>query len=413
MIHMKSSRFGIPKVKSDPKINLHYTPTLISKRPKLFSPSMLQLISKSEREFTRADERARAGPYSDTLHNMLLNLESMASTLLDGAPVDMLGVLLSSIRLRGKKLDQPKVSRNSTNRAIQYREYLGEHNSRKDASDFTFTPESVAEIYEELNYSKNEASAREYRTSDGDDLRGSRSSFPLAGVLPSEHIDEYMNDFCDFCNTNYYTPQIQAGLAHFQINWIKPFRSKTDALGRQMACKIFAKRRFAPNLMVTVALDSLINMVKTDDEENRDLNSSQQAPTRQNPLEMWICRGVNMLIREVELVSNLEKAFRSIESKWRTMMPKTRHDDTCDIMLRDLMDYPIVNTRYVSMRCGKTMPAANDAIKKLVDKGILRPLDKRKRNRYFYSPDMFYLYRRVIESVVPAHMLSEVDMRAF
>ncbi len=391
----------------DLELGSSYIPKLIAKQPKLFSPGMLQLISKSERTFTRIDEYMGNSPYLECIQNTLLNLEATASAVIDGAEVDLFGLLMHDIKNQKDVAPSDlRVHSPSAGRAVQYRNYIKAYNSCSDASDFVFNKESVMKIHEDLNYSKDIQFKKQYRGSGVDNSEILHPQLPQRRILPPNRIEEYMEDLFQFCNTDYYTPQIQASLTHFQLEYIRPFKSRIEALARQLSYFVYAKRNFTNNIIVTVAIESIRRI----DDPFDNLKANSKVRGKQNPLELWIYHGANLLLREAQMVQDMEKRYREIEEDWRRRVQKVRRDDICDILLHDLLAHPIINAKYVAERSNKTLPAANDALKKLVTANVLAPIDNRKRNRYFYAMDIVDYYRQLLDSIIPQGWLPGIEL---
>ena len=404
---MESSRLSYLRTKMDAELGVSYIPNLIARQPKLFSPGMLQLISKSERTFTRVDEHIGSSPYLECVRCTLLNLESLAAAIIDGAEVDLLGLLMHDIkRDPDEDLSNVRVTTLTSQRAIQYRDYIETHNPCCDFSDFVFNKDSVMRIHEEINYPSDIKFRETYRGDGSRNPSRVHQRLPQNRTLPPDRIDEYMEDLFKFCNTDYYTPQIQAGLAHFQLEYIRPFKSRIDALGRHVSYIIYAKRQFTRNIIVSVAVESIRRV----DDPVDPLKVSPEAAMKQSPLELWIYHGANLLLREADMVMDMERRYMSIEDEWRRKVLKVRKDDICDILLHDLLAHPIINARYVADRCDKTLPAANDALKKLVSAKVLAPVDTRKRNRYFYAVDVLDYYKSLLDLIIPQGWLPGTEM---
>ena len=391
----------------DVELGSAYIPKLLSKQPKLFSPGMLQLISKSERSFTRADEHIGNSPYLESVRNTLLNMEAMAAAIIDGAEVDLMGLLMHDIKKDpNADISNVHVCSNSTTRAIQYRDFIEAHNSCSSIDDFVFCKDSLLDLHEMLNYPEGANFKRAYRGEGSCNPNELHPRLPQMRTLPPDRIEEYMEDLFKFCNTDYYTPQIQAALCHFQMEYIRPFKSRIDAMGRHMSYAIYAKRNFTENVIVAVAIESIRRI----DNPLDNLKAGGEGSTKQSPLELWIYHGANMLIHQADMIMEMEKTYMETEQNWRKRVTKVRRDDICDILLRDLLAHPIINAKYVATRCGKTLPAANDALKKLVGANILAPIDNRKRNRYFYAVDILEYYGKLMDSLMPQGWLPGFEL---
>ncbi len=370
----------------------HYTPKLITKHPKLFSPGMLQLISKGERAFTRCDEHMGASPYLESVWNSQLNFESLSASLIDGAEIDLMELLTYDLT-KPKTHDPSKTRVHSmtSQRAIQYHDYVERHNSCTNFRTFQFDKDSVMDLYSELNFKDSSSFARAYRTESigGDIINGM--------IIPPNQIEEYMDDLMKFCNTSTYTPHIQASLAHFQLEYIRPFRHRTQSLGRHISYIIYGKRDFTRHIFVANAIESIWRF----NAPLENLKSAFDHSGKHNPLELWMYRSANMLIHQADKILEQERTFAEMEDNWRRQVPKIRRDDICDILLHDLLAHPIVNAKYIAEKSGRTLPAANDALRKLIDAKVIAPIDQRKRNRFFYAVDYVDWFKEQAEHYIP------------
>ncbi len=381
-----------------PDAESHYVPTLLARQPKLFSPGMLQLISKSERVFVRMDEKIGNGRYAEPIRSMLLNIETLASAVMDGAPIDLAVLLAHDIRKILESGDLPtRLFDESCSRALRYRDFLELNNSCSEVSDKPLNLDVIMSLREGLDCHPGTRLDRRYRNADPEGIRSFQDGVPSPSTLPHVHIKKYMDDLLAFCNTDYYTPLIQATIAHFQMEFIRPFESRSSALGRHLSYLVYAKRNFSRNVIVTTAAETLHGI-----DGGKDVfRDGRNGKPGRNPLEAWICRSASMMMHQADSVLELEKSFASIERRWRKKMSPIRRDDICSILLNRLLAHPVVSARYIAETTGRTLPTSNEAIRKLVSRGILTQIDNRKRNRCFWPLDVVALYRRAIDDMTP------------
>ncbi len=394
---MDTSRLAMMREKMRSEIDASYVPKLLTRQPRLFSPGMIQVISRGERAFTRADEHIGASPYRDCVKAMTLNIEAICSAIIDGGEYSLMDLLMHDIKRRGlTDAEQADAASKASTPfdAIWYRERIEKCNSCSNMGSFVFDTDSLDDLHRQLVIHSRPKSMHQARNGEGATLE----AIPfLRNPLPEDQLREYVDDLCKFCNTDIYSPLIQTGLAHFQLECIRPYETGLDSLGRQITYIIYAKRGFSRHVPVAVAVES-IRRVEGPGSQSKQKVESQ---AKRSALEMWIYNGAKMLVHEADTIMEMEQAFANIENGWRERIVGVRRDDICDVLLHDLLAHPIVNAKYIAERCEKTLPAANDAVRKLADAGVIEPIDSRKRNRYFYAADIVRYYELQLESILP------------
>ena len=81
--------------------------------------------------------------------------------------------------------------------------------------------------------------------------------------------------------------------------------------------------------------------------------------------------------------SDFEKRSRLLQEEWRAKLGPVRANSATDLLLRALPGAPLLTVKSAAALIGRTFTAANEAIKKLVDAEILRPVRVGRRNRAF------------------------------
>jgi hypothetical protein len=103
----------------------------------------------------------------------------------------------------------------------------------------------------------------------------------------------------------------------------------------------------------------------------------------QNGTNLWAARFAAACRRAVDDASDFEKRSQSLQAEWRAGLGRVRANSAADLLLRMLPGVPLITVTSAAALIGRTFPAANEAIKRLVGAGILRPVKVRRRNRAF------------------------------
>lgn len=379
----------------DEELGTVYSPDLLTKKPIILSPFMLSRVSKAECEFARTDEYVSLSANGKAVREFLVNLESLAAAAIDGDSIDLIDLLASNIAFAASKTVSARRSDNAS-RAIQYKRLITEHSDPEKAHATRFGRSFMFDLHAELSYGDPEAFRVSYRGAKTDHPERVHPRLPQRRTIPPYLIDRYMNDLCDFCNREYYSPQVQACLPHFQIEYIKPFKSHIEALGRHISYMVYARRGFCRSTIVPIALLSLARINMPVDSYKVD----HRQPSQQ-PLALWVLHGVKSLEMTASFIRDVDSRLSEIEQAWRQKTKSVRKGDVCDMLLHDMLANPVVNSAYAIRLSGKTAPAISDALAKLQEAGVIRPLNEKRRYRLFYAEDIIKYYYQVFDAVIP------------
>ncbi|WP_417143944.1 hypothetical protein [Raoultibacter massiliensis] len=379
----------------DDELGTVYSPDLLTKKPILLSPFMLSRVSGAECEFSRADQFISLSPNKEAVREFLVNLESLAAAVIDGDSIDLIDLLASNIAGDSARGDRT-VDPGGMPRAVKYKNLIEEHSDPEIARSVLFNRSFMFSLHAQLSYGNPDEFQVSYRGSGADCPDKVHPRLPQRRTIPPYLIDRYMNDLCDFCNREYYSPQIQACLPHFQIEYIKPFKSHIEALGRHLSYMVYARRGFCRSAIIPIALSSLARINMPVDSYKVD----HRLPSQQ-PLALWILHGAKALEITAAFVCDVEKNLTEIERNWRCRVPSVRNGDICNLLLHDMLANPVINSTYVMRKSGKTAPAVGDAFAKLLDAGVIRPLNSKRRYRLFCAEDVIKYYYRLFDAVIP------------
>ena len=88
-------------------------------------------------------------------------------------------------------------------------------------------------------------------------------------------------------------------------------------------------------------------------------------------------------LRAAADASDFEERSQLLQEEWRAKIGRVRANSATDLLLRALPGAPLITVKSAAALIGRTFPPANEAIKRLVQADILRPVRVAQRNRAF------------------------------
>ncbi|HWF80889.1 MAG TPA: hypothetical protein VN695_09905, partial [Streptosporangiaceae bacterium] len=103
---------------------------------------------------------------------------------------------------------------------------------------------------------------------------------------------------------------------------------------------------------------------------------------------LWVARFAAACLRAVADAASFEKRSQALRDEWRAALKPIRANSATDLLLSVLPGAPIVTVNSAAALIGRTFSATNDAIGRLAEAQILRPVNVGRRNRAFEAPDV-------------------------
>ena len=104
--------------------------------------------------------------------------------------------------------------------------------------------------------------------------------------------------------------------------------------------------------------------------------------------DQWIGRFAAACQRAVADASSFERRARQLQDAWRARLGRVRAGSATDLLVHVLPGAPIVTAQSAAGLVNRSFKAANDAIARLTDAGILRQVNVGRRNRAFEAPEV-------------------------
>ena len=113
----------------------------------------------------------------------------------------------------------------------------------------------------------------------------------------------------------------------------------------------------------------------------------------------FMSRAISATVAEATATEN---ALASLQRSWRSQS-SFRTNSAAALALGVLPEYPVVTVARLSKLLGVSAPAANAAVSRLVEAGILKEVTGRRRNRLFRAHDVMRIVNRPFgsEPVLP------------
>jgi hypothetical protein len=105
-------------------------------------------------------------------------------------------------------------------------------------------------------------------------------------------------------------------------------------------------------------------------------------------INLWVARFAAACLRAVADAASFEKRAQTLQDEWRATLNPIRANSATDLLLGILPGAPIVTVNSAAALIGRTFSSTNDAIGRLAEGGILRPVNVGRRNRAFEAPDV-------------------------
>lgn len=182
---------------------------------------------------------------------------------------------------------------------------------------------------------------------------------------------------------------MRAAIAHAQFEAIHPFRDGNGRVGRLLIPLMFLAEEAPPLHLAT--------FMKLRQQEYYDALLHVQMKLDWEP---WIRFFLECVISSCMQTRKVVGELARLQAEWRTLLANKRRHATVHGVVELLIGYPVLTVNEVMSRLDVTFPAANSAIKELVELDILRTPSRKKRNRVFQSHQVLNAMYTGLDSVL-------------
>ncbi len=343
-------------------------------------------VADAEAAIARLNEQASALVDTEALARILLRAESVASSRIEGMEIGARRLLHAEA---GRAMREPS-------RDVTAIEVLGNidamlHGLQCIAPGDEITVELLLEIHRRLLAgTRLEGHGGSFRTVQnwigGSDFNPCSADFVPP---PPELVEGLMGDLIAFCNGEDLPPVAQAAVAHAQFETIHPFIDGNGRTGRAMVHLVLRRRGLAARVLppvslvlATLARDYVGGLTAT-----RYVGPPDSEQARAG-INRWIATFAAACTRSVADANDFERHAADLEAQWRERLGRVRANSAADLLLRRLAGAPVLTVESAALLIERTYNPANEAIKRLVDAGILQEITIGRRNRAYEAPEI-------------------------
>jgi Fic family protein len=343
-------------------------------------------VADAERAIAGLDAQAQALIDTEALARLLLRAESVASSRIEGLRVGARRLLRAEAALaRGEHPGD-----------VTAAEVLGNIEAmrlgvqRVEAGE-TITPQLLLDVHARL-LAGTLLEQHAGRLRSEQNWIGGSSYNPCAAAFvppPPEHVGALIDDLCAFCNEDALPAVAQVALAHAQFETIHPFIDGNGRTGRALIHLVLRRRGLATRVLPPVSLilatnaeDYIAGLAAT------RYHGRATARAAHEGANQWIARFAAACTRAVADAAAFEARTRELQDSWRTRLGAVRAGSTTELLLHALPGAPVLTVAAAAQLVGRSFPAANGAVTRLHDAGILTPIRAGRRNRAFEAREV-------------------------
>jgi Fic family protein len=358
-------------------------------------------VADAEAAVARMDAQAVALADTEALARLLLRAESVASSRIEGLEVG------------GRRLLRAEAAREFGDESadVTAQEVLGNIDAmawavQNGGPSTPITPEMLFQIHQRL-MTGTRLEAHGGRLRAVQNWIGGSSYNPCSAVFvppPPELVGELVDDLCDFCNDDSLPAVAQAAIAHAQFETIHPFVDGNGRTGRALIQLVLRRRGRALRMVPPVSLvlatwsDQYIDALTG----TRYLGEFRSAAAHEGR-NRWIALFAAACQRSVEDAARFEARLDELRQAWREQLVRVRAGSAVDLLIHAVAGAPIVTVTSASRLIDRSFQSTNEAVARLAEVGILRPVTVARRNRAFEAHeviDAFTDFERQLASPV-------------
>ena len=201
---------------------------------------------------------------------------------------------------------------------------------------------------------------------------------------PHEYVPELMEDLVAFVNSVDSPPAVQAAITHAQFETIHPFADGNGRIGRSLIHLVLRRRALAPRYVPPISLVLATN--------SRDYlggltrfryTGEPTSPEAVRGIVQWIGTFASATLRAIEDARQIATEIEALEDQWRTQAAPVRKNSAADLLLRALPSAPVLTVSTAARLTGRSFQAADLAVGRLIEVGVLKQIKLGRRNRAF------------------------------
>lgn len=208
-------------------------------------------------------------------------------------------------------------------------------------------------------------------------IGGSNIGPHVADFVPPHHdrVPAAVADLIRFVRRDDLPALVHLALAHAQFETIHPFTDGNGRTGRALVHAMLSARQLTGHITVPISAGLLVNTGDYFDALTR---------YRTGDPEPIVRRFMDATFYAVGTGRRMVDELRSVRATYR-QQTTARADSVVWKVIDSLIAQPVVNSTYVAETFGTSGVAAQRAIDRLVESGVLREVSQRARNRVWQA----------------------------
>ncbi|MWV47841.1 Fic family protein [Rathayibacter sp. VKM Ac-2803] len=195
---------------------------------------------------------------------------------------------------------------------------------------------------------------------------------------PAEIVPALMADLIAFSNRSDLDPIVQAAIAHAQFESIHPFTDGNGRIGRALINAILRRRGLTTTTVVPVA-SALV--------ADRERYFSLVNGYREGALAPFVDELARACVVAAPEAMRTAASLEELPAAWAAAV-RPRAGSAADLLLRGLLDHPILTTARALEITGRVPSSVGAALRQLVDAQVLAPLTERRRDQVWVAADI-------------------------
>ena len=193
---------------------------------------------------------------------------------------------------------------------------------------------------------------------------------------PPEHVATLLDDLCAAINDETLPPLVQAALVHAQFETIHPFADGNGRTGRALVQVVLRRRGLAPDYVPPISV-VLANA--------KARYIAGLTDFREDRIESWVEQFAAAAAGAAKLADRYLYSVKQLVESWRDRLRASSHAPRADAAAWAVIDvlpaHPVLTAPAVAAATGRGKAPVYDAIRQLVEAGVLEPLSSSARNR--------------------------------
>lgn len=202
-----------------------------------------------------------------------------------------------------------------------------------------------------------------------------------AAFVPPHHdrVPAAMDDLVAFAGRTDLPVLTQAAIAHAQFETIHPFPDGNGRTGRALLQAMLRHGGLLRHVTVPVSAGLLTDL-------DRYFNALDRYRQGDPPEIVRVC--AHATLTGLANARHLADDINRLQTSWKARLSEIRSDASAHGLAALSIEHPVLNTRTAQELLGSSAPATINGLEQLVERGILKPANSKKRNRIWINEDV-------------------------